>query len=154
MIREYIRLTDTVIKDQEVLYHKLLKDPFLMLYFGQYYTSTLKEKKKMIAYDFFGGNTIQYKIRKKYQREVAPLLRIEIVGKAAFTEQQKEVFYKQALKKGFLTKTERNKKCTSSIIGNTIIDEPTGQIQSIEAEQLLIVGGKQMKKQMITIKKL
>ncbi|TPN84519.1 hypothetical protein [Aquimarina algicola] len=151
-IQQYITLVD-VSMTEELVSLRLKKDPFLMSYFGPYYTDISNSEQELIAKDYFAGHTIRYPLVQKQLQEIDTLLTLKGTGNGVITTTQQQALFDHLIKRGYLPEGTQNKKTVATLENKVVLDTLTGQIQHCVTKQALQIASQNVKTSITTIEK-
>ncbi len=151
-IDKYIRLINKSM-EEEVLFLKLKKDPFLINYFNPYITNIQDEARTITAWDFFLGNTIFFKIIKEKQTLENSLINMVHKGEDIMSFEQKKSIISALLKKKWLEDNNQDKKVEAAVENEVVYNQEIEKIQQVSTKHSLFVDSQKIKSSLITIKK-
>lgn len=151
-VQEYIALTNASITE-EMLPIRLKRDPFLMSYFGPYYTDISNREQQLVAQDYFAGCTIRYPLRQKQNKETDDLLLVTGIGNGVITATQEQAVFDHLITRGWLSKDTQNKKTVATLQNKVVLDTITAQIKHCTTEQALTIASQNVKTSITTIEK-
>ncbi|WP_103864612.1 hypothetical protein [Aquimarina sp. I32.4] len=152
-VTNYILATHQKIMREDVLFQNLLNDPFLMVFFGGYYTNIAEKQKLVTSQNHIAGIDIQYAIKDTPSQKDASLVAISRLGTAQFSNQDYKMLQKYCKRKGIAIENSTKAQMHAILNGTSMIHQQTGEIHTIQSNQQFTVATKLLKEVQLHIKK-